>query len=340
MTALKKYQRLECSGLWRETPQDQRREVLVRFGEATLILSDPKSDTAISHWSLPAVERTNPGSSPAIFGPGSDSTEQLELTDPEMISALTSVHDAVQAAIAKPGRLRTVLLATASLAILGLGLFWVPGALVAHTAAVVPLAKRAEIGQRALDDLTRLTGTPCDNQLGLRALAGVAERVFGPVNTPILYVMPSGVTHALLLPGDVIVLPRALVESPAGPEAAAGAALVEGLRNRRQDPMIPLLTHAGLRATFQLLTTGDLPDASFSGYGEAVLAAPPTALPDTAVLAGFKAAQIPSTPYALAVDPGGKAAATLIEDDPYKGLSPTPLVPDGDWLALQSICAG
>ena len=31
MTALRKYQRLECGGLWRESPQDQRREVLVRF---------------------------------------------------------------------------------------------------------------------------------------------------------------------------------------------------------------------------------------------------------------------------------------------------------------------
>ncbi|MES2548418.1 MAG: hypothetical protein V4630_01840, partial [Pseudomonadota bacterium] len=106
MTALRKYQRLECGGLWRETPQDQRREVLVRFGEATLVLSDPKSGTAISHWSLPAIERLNKGEDPPIFAPGPEASESLELTDPDMIAALGAVRHAVQAATAKPGRLR------------------------------------------------------------------------------------------------------------------------------------------------------------------------------------------------------------------------------------------
>ncbi|MFZ1345456.1 MAG: hypothetical protein WAS32_00905, partial [Tabrizicola sp.] len=88
MTALRKYQRLECGGLWRETPQDQRREVLVRFGDATLVLSDPKSGAAVSHWSLPAIERINKGQEPAIFAPGSDASESLELDDSDMIAAL------------------------------------------------------------------------------------------------------------------------------------------------------------------------------------------------------------------------------------------------------------
>ena len=69
MTALKKYQRLECFGLWRATPHDQRREVHVRFGDATLILIDPKSGTALSHWSLPAVEQLNRGTFPPVFAP-------------------------------------------------------------------------------------------------------------------------------------------------------------------------------------------------------------------------------------------------------------------------------
>ena len=40
MTALSKYDRLEASGLWRPTPQDQRREVVVSIGDATLVISD------------------------------------------------------------------------------------------------------------------------------------------------------------------------------------------------------------------------------------------------------------------------------------------------------------
>jgi hypothetical protein len=339
MTALKKYQRLECSGLWRESPQDQRREVLVRFGEATLILSDPRSGEAISHWSLPAVERIAKGQEPPVFAPGADTDESLELTDPDMIAALDAVRSAVIAATARPGRLRGLILGATALAVVALALLWVPGALVTHTASVVPPAQRAEIGQRALDDLARVTGAPCDNQLGLQALAGLAERVFGPVDTPILYVMPEGVEQPLHLPGDVIILPRRLAEQANGPEALAGAALVERLRSRAADPIVPLLRHAGLRASFELLTTAELSDAAIQGYGEAALRASPVALPDATLIEAFTAAQVPATPFALAVDPDGKTTAGLVSGDPYQGLAPSPLIPDEDWVALQGICS-
>jgi hypothetical protein len=340
MTALKKYQRLECFGLWHQTPHDQRREVHVRFGDATLILIDPKSGTALSHWSLPAVEQLNRGTFPPVFAPGLDSGESLELEDPDMIAALETVHSAVQAAVARPGRLRGMILAGTALALIAGGTFWLPGALVTHTASVVPFAQRAEVGQRVLDDLGRVTGAPCNNQFGLKALAQLSERVFGPVDTPILYVMPEGVEAPLHLPGDVIILPRRLIENAEGPEAAAGAALVERLRARARDPIVPLLEYAGLGATFQLLTTAELPDSALAGYGEAALRITPEPLDTDALILAFKAAQIPATPYALAIDPGGAPLQALAEGDPYKGLSPSPLVPDEDWVALQGICDG
>lgn len=340
MTALRKYQRLECGGLWRETPQDQRREVLVRFGDATLVLSDPKSGAAVSHWSLPAIERVNKGQEPAVFAPGTDALESLELDDPDMIAALGTVRQAVQAATARPGRLRGVLLAGTAAAVVLAAVLWLPGALVGHTASVVPPAQRADIGQRALDDLIRVTGTPCNDRLGLQALAALSERVFGPVDTPILYVLPEGVEQPLHLPGDVIILPRKLIDQANGPEAAAGAALVERLRMKAQDPIVPLLEYAGLRATFELLTTASLPDTALSGYGEAMLRAASAALPEATLLAAFESAQIPATPYALALDPEGKVLAGLAANDPYKGLAPSPLISDESWVALQGICGG
>jgi hypothetical protein len=340
MTALRKYQRLECGGLWRETPQDQRREVLVRFGEATLILSDPKSGSAVSHWSLPAVVRITKGEGPQLFAPGADADESLELDDPDMIAALGEVRHAVLAATARPGRLRNVLLAGAAGLVVLAAAVWLPGALVRHTASVVPPAQRADIGQRVLDDLARVTGANCNNQLGLQALAALSERVFGPVDTPILYVMPEAVDQPLHLPGDVILLPRKLVEKADGPEAAAGAALVERLRSKTRDPIIPLLEYAGLRATFQFLTTAELPDTALGGYGEAMLRAAPLRLPDTSLIAAFEAAQVPATPYALAIDPDGAVTGGLVSGDPYKGLAPSPLISDEAWIALQGICTG
>ena len=337
MTALKKYQRLECYGLWRETPQDQRREVLVRFGEATLILSDPKSGAALSHWSLPAIERLGRGTTPPVFAPGASSDESLELDDPDMIAALETVRAALKAAEARPGRLRAVVVTSLTVAVLGGAAWFLPSALVLHTASVVPAALRADIGQQTLDDLARIAGAPCDDQLGLQALAALSERVFGPVDTPILYVMPEAVDRPLHLPGDVIVLPRKLIEAETGPEAAAGAALVEKLRARALDPILPILRYVGLRATFQLLTTAKLPPDALQGYGEARLSAPPLTLASDALVEAFKTAQIPATPYALAMTP---EMTDLAAADPYKGLSPSVLIPDESWVALQGICGG
>lgn len=339
MTALKKYQKLETTGLWRDGPTGQRQEVVVRLGDATLVLTDPRSEVVLSHWSLPAVMRQNPGTRPAIFVPGEDAAETLEIEDDTMIAALKTVQSALRQAKPRPGRLRGVLIGGTTLAIVLVAVLALPGVLKRHTASVVPPAKRAEIGQLALDDVTRLTGAPCDGPLGLPALAELAERVFGPEDTPILYILPEGLLRPAHLPGGVILLPKSLVETES-PEALAGAALAEGVAARAADPMMEILDHAGLRASFDLLTSGDLPATALAGYGEAFLRAAPPAVPDARLIEAAKAAQVPLTPYARWRDPSGKATAGLIKGDPYSGLIPSPLMPDDDWIALQSVCSG
>ena len=340
MTALNKYERLESTGLWRDDPDQQRREVLVRFGKATLTLADPRSEKVLSHWSLPAIRRLNPSETPARYSPGDDSHEELELSDTHMIAALQVVQGSLKGSAPRPGRLRAALIGGTTLAIIGLAAYVLPGVLVAHTASVVPAAKRAEIGQTALDDITRLTGAPCDGEMGLPALAKLAERVFGPSDTPIFYVLPEGLSRPAHLPGGVILLPRSLAEAGEGPDALAGAALAEGVAAQRIDPMLPVLRHAGIVATFRLLTTGELPEGALAGYGEAFLKASPPPPPDAELTAAFEAAQIPMTPYATAREAFGQAAPSLIEADPFKGLIPSPLMPDSDWIALQSVCSG
>jgi hypothetical protein len=338
MTALKKYLKLESPGLWRDAPQDQRRNVVVSFGEASLILSDPKTDLALSHWSLPAIERRNPGAVPAVYSPGIDAAETLELDDADMIAALETVQSALAIRRPRPGRLRGTIVITATLAVLGLVVFWLPGALITHTAAVVPAAKRAEIGELALRDVIRLTGTPCAHPLGQKAMAEMAERLFGPANTPILLAVREGPLPALHLPGDVIVLSRNLFASQNGPQAAAGAALAEQARSKARDPMIPVLEHAGLIATVRLLTTGDLPDDALNGYGEVLLRTAPLNLAPDTLLASFAAAGVPSTPYAKSLGAGAAQATMLIKGDPFATASPPALMPDDAWVSLQAIC--
>ncbi|MDP4032764.1 MAG: hypothetical protein Q8P60_07940 [Pseudorhodobacter sp.] len=338
MTALKKYQRLESPGLWRDAPEAQRREVVVSFGEASLVLSDPRTETALSHWSLPAVERQNPGETPALYRPGPDAIEMLEIDDAEMIAALETVCGALARARPRPGRLRGAVLLGMTALVAGLGVFWLPGALAKHTASVLPAATRAKIGTMALIDLARVTGMPCANGAGQRALNGLSQRLFGTEKPQILILRDGGV-QALHLPGRIVALDRALIEAHDGPEVAAGFALAEMARAEAQDPMIALLRHAGLRATFTLLTTGTLPADAVSGYGETLLRTPTAALDEARLLAHFAAADLSTTPYAYALDPSGETTLGLIEADPFRNAPPQPPLADGDWINLQAICS-
>lgn len=139
MTALNQYQRLEAAGIWRESPRSQLRDVIVSFGDATLVLTDPRSEVPLAHWSLPAVTRLNPGKLPARYAPGGlDAGEELEIDDELMISAISKVHQVIEASKPHPGRLRGGLMLSAAAVMALLAVFWVPPALVRHAADIAP----------------------------------------------------------------------------------------------------------------------------------------------------------------------------------------------------------
>lgn len=337
MTALKKYTRLESPGLWRDGPQSQRREVVVAFRDASLVLADPRTELALTHWSLPAIERMNPGTLPALYTPGTDAEETLELDDPDMIAALETIRGAVRRGTPRPGRLRGTLLIGTTLAILGIGAVFVPDALIRHTAAVLPPATRAQIGEAALADIARLTGAPCGTPLGDRSLTLLSERLFGGKGIR-FSVLREGLPQAGILPGNLILLGLPMLTEATLPEAPAGFALAETLRAETDDPMQHILRHAGLAATLRLLTTGGLPTSALDGYGEVFLAARRPAPPAETLLPRFDASAVSSAAYGYALDPTGESTLTLIEADPYRGGSPRALLNAEDWASLKAIC--
>lgn len=343
MTALEKYQRLECTGLWRLTPTAQLREVVVGLRDATLVLADPKTGMALAHWSLPSVERLNPGALPAEFTPGrqEDGTpsETLELDEPDMIAALETVHVVLVRRRPRPGRVRGLVVVSVLTLAGCLAVLWLPDAMIRHTASVLPAATRVQLGKLALADLTRLTGSPCGTPLGKRAAAALAQRL-SSAGVSEIDVVRDGLDSALGLPGGIVVLHRKLVEGPDDAEVAAGYALAATARASAADPVIPLLAHAGLFATFRLLTTGVLPSGALDGYAETLLKTRPAPIPDERFLERFQQVALSSAAYARAVDPSGERTLGLIEADPFKGRSPAPILADRDWISLQSICAG
>jgi hypothetical protein len=337
MTALRKYERLESPGLWRETPEARLREVIVALRSATLILADPKTEAPLTQWSLPALRRLNPLGMPALFAPSEDDGETLEIDDPEMIAALDTVRTTLEHRRAKPGRLRGTLYGSTGVVLLGLAVFWLPGALVDYTANMLPLPTRAQLGQLALQDLTRLTGSPCTTPEGTAALSAMAQRI-DPSNPATIRVMREGLTRPAALPGGLVLLPANLLDQSDGPEAVAGYVIAENRYTLGRDPTKSVLRYAGLWATLRLLTSGTMSAQSLQGYGETLLQATEILPSDTDLLSAFKTSGISSQPYALARDPSGATSAQLVRDNPMPRGSDPVVMEDGAWLSLQAIC--
>lgn len=338
MTALKDFERLESTALWRAAPDAQRVEVIVSIGDATLTIAD-KADRPLSHWSLAAVHRLNPGRDPALFAPSDapDEAEVLEIDDEQMIDAIEQVCRAILRRRPRRGRVRAGVTAVVIGGLLIGAVTWLPGALTRQTISVLPDVTRAEVGRALLVRLRRVAGPACANREGLAALQTLNRRVLSEPR-PRSVVLANLPTPSIHVPGPILVLDASLVEEAEEPDIAAGYLLAEESLALAGDPMLALLREAGLVATVRLLTTGHLTEAVLDRYAEHLLTRPTPALDNAALLARFAAAEVRSTPFAYARDPSGESTLPLIEADPVPLAEAAPLLPDATWVALQNIC--
>jgi hypothetical protein len=337
MTALTEFTRLESGGLWRAAPNDQRREVTVSLGNATLVILD-SAERPLAHWSLPAVERMNVGERPALFTPASDGSETLEIDDDLMIDAMERVRKTVNRRRYRPGRLRNLGVISTTAVIVGLAVFWLPDALIREAQRVVPGVKREEIGATLLGHIQRITGQTCRSQLGTQALAALHARALGPDAGGQVFVVPSGPDTAIYLPGGLIVMNRDLIEDTEDPAAVGGHIIAAAAQLRLQDPLAALLKDSGIGTTFTLLTQGEIAPETLRTYAETLFANPPQRADDAILLDLFANAQLPSTPYAYAVDITGETTLSLIEADPMQGRPIREILRDAEWISLQGIC--
>lgn len=337
MTALTRYARLEATALWRATPEAQRQEVVVSIGDATLVISN-LNDRPLTHWSLAAVERSNPGETPAIYHPDGDPGETVEIAEneAEMIDAIETLRRAITRARPRPGRLRVVGMVVSIVVVAALVLFWLPGAMQEHTLRVVPGVKRTQIGLALLGRIERVSGPACGETAGRAALALLAKRL----SAGQLAVLPDMTKDSLHLPGGLILLDRSVIEDFEEPDIAAGYVLTEMTRLDDSDPLRDLLRVVGLRENFRLLTTGDVAPKALDRYAEHLMATATTPVDLSAQLKRFAGAEVRSTAYAYARDITGETTLPLIEGDPMAGKLTAPLMSDANWLRLQSICGG
>ncbi len=336
MTALSRFIRLESGGLWREDKDAQRRDITVSFGKTTLVLSDG-AGRAIAHWSLPAIQRLNPGTRPALYAPDRDAVETLEIEDALMIDAIEEVRKALLAAQPHPGRVRGYLTAATFAALAVAALVWAPGAMRDKAITVVPDAKRQEIGAIILGHYQRLTGAACRVPEGTTALAQLHARLFGAEAKGQLVVVQNLAQGAAALPGGLVLVDRRLVEDYDDPAIAAGFVLAAAASQQAgEDLLETLLDDAPLSATMTLLTTGDMTDAPLRAKAEALQAGTDIDVTPAGLKAAFAEASLPPRPY---LTQSGATAATLAALDGFDiPANPAPILDDGAWVRLQSIC--
>jgi hypothetical protein len=276
---------------------------------------------------------------PAVFVPGEDAAEELEISDADMIAAIERVRRAVERSRPSPGRLRTRLAFGAAAIIVAGGAIWIPDALIRQAARVAPPAARAEIGAALVGHVERITGAPCTSQAGDRALRRLETRLLGPDGGRIV-VVGDGLSTAAHVPGGTILLSHSLVEDYETPEVAAGYILAEKVAARDSDPLLRLLDWAGTGTAFRLLTTGEVPEARLRDYAEYLLASGSSTVAEDRLLAAFGETRVRASPYAYAIDMSGEATVSLIEADPVPPELAMTILTDGDWVALQGICGG
>lgn len=330
MTALAEYQFLEAAAIWRSEEGAQRRDVIVSFGEASLTISAGQ-DVPVSHWSLAAVTRLNPGTRPALFAPGPGHEETLEIEDDTMVDAIEKVRRAVTSPRPSPRRIRRI--ATSGLVALCVlfVLFWLPPAMVRYTASIIPDAKSRELGDTLLIEIEDLVGLRCNSALGFQALADLKTRL-NIEGLEEIVVLPGGLSPSLMLPGGILLLDRGVVENQNDPHAAAGYVVAEALRMSGTDPLEEMLHDMGLGATLRLLTTGRIVPARLQTYAEELLAEPRPGPEVELLSAALSARAIPPAPYFAAL---GETPAVMPADSMSR-----PVLSDYAWVSLQSICSG
>ncbi|WP_458791067.1 hypothetical protein [Yoonia sp. MH D7] len=337
MTALREYERLESSGIWRSDRDAQRRDVTVAFGNATLVISDG-AGRPLTHWSLPAIIRLNQNERPAVFSPAEDAEEALEIDDDLMIGAIEKIRKTIAKQRPQRGKLRQILTYGFLAGTTAIAIFWLPDALTRQTVSVVPMVKRTEIGATILGHVQRLTGPRCRNADGVLALEKLQKRLFGADAAGQIVVLPQLAQGAVVLAGQIILLDKRVIENADDPAVPAGYIVAAAAKRATTDPLADVLHAVGLGKTVGLLTTGELPPESLAEFARKLTEAQPSFLPSAALITAFDASQIPTSPFAYARDASGQRTASLITDDPYAQRDVPEILDDADWVRLQGIC--
>ncbi|MEM1299797.1 MAG: M48 family metalloprotease [Pseudomonadota bacterium] len=363
MTALDDYLKLEAEARYFDGLSEAHRDVVVSFGERSLVIVD-YSEHVLAHWPLASLRMRD-----AIFGAGIDvlpdpsSAERVVLEDPDMISAIAEVCPdvgVVAPQVGPPRRRRWVLL---FLCLVGGAALWLPGQL-GRLADLVPPDRMQALGSAMADEvMVRLEPGPgaarqCVAPEGKAALDRLVDRLLpaGTLQLPLIVrFLDRPEADGYVLPGGQLLLLRGLLDRAESPEQIAGALAHMIGHMQMGDADRRALAAPGFASVTGVLM-GDVlrPTIVEPAVDNALTGEVDRLLEDAADKAGYRIlaeAGLPSVPYANFVtrvasdpralarhpDPGGRAKAAAAADT-IGARAFAPALDDRSWIALQGIC--
>jgi len=336
-TALKKFERLESLALWRSEPDAHRREVTLSFGMSSLIITD-HAERPLGHWSLATIERLNPGGSPALYAPDSEASETLEIEDNLMVEARETVRKAIGRKRPKRGRLRLTIALSASVLIVAAVFLALPKTLRDQASRSLPSATRAEISQLINEELWKTTGRPCSTAFSENAIIRLQERLFEPSSANQITFVKFAGDDVWELPDGTFVVGSALVEDFDTPHIVAGfiaAAILEAERTPAIDAFVNSLRVVEL---IDLLTSGTVSGQAAARFARQMITAPSALKVDDAFIDFAQEKELALSALIGAVTPLEGSSEVLNEAVNNNQAVATPIMSDGDWVALQAIC--
>lgn len=371
MTALKRYDLLEAEGRYFDGKTAQPRDVVVKFGDASLMILDMQ-DMPITHWPLATLRDLGAAGPGLSLIPDFGSDERLSISDSDMIEAIRTICPRLDEGepVGERRWLRVAAWAGLALGSVYLIIFHLLPAISDQLAELIPPEAEAAMGEEMVDEFAkilsgfeepRFCSTP-DGDRALQKMVARAEAVANPHLPLTVQVLDHKMVNAFALPGGQIVLFRGLIDKAGSPEEVAGVLAHEIGHVVNRDPTRIALRSAGSAGLLGLLL-GDFTGATVTvALSEALLQSgyrrEAEAAADDFANAALSAQGLPTKPFAgfflklneqvgerpefmthLASHPDlrGRAekakAADQVGDQPF-----TPALDDQDWVALQEIC--
>jgi Zn-dependent protease with chaperone function len=281
-TALARYALLESTGAYFDGLSAEPREVVVRFGEATLTLQDFE-DMPVAHWALGGLKRLDGSREGELrLAPDMEGDERLAIRDPQMIEAIEAVCTELdRRPPRRRGRGRRALWTGAAAAALAAILLVLTPGMAERLAPLVPAEQEQRLGEAVAGQAMRLAAggaAPriCDAPSGRAALDRMTARLAAEADSHVpirVRVIAQPSPNVFAAPGGQVILFSGLLDAAGGPDEVAAVLAHQVGHVVRRDPLRGMLRAAGSAGVLGLVLGDFVGGAATAEMAEAALAA-------------------------------------------------------------------